>query len=429
MNDSPGWASPGSAPSDEPGRGGPGNEPGQPGQAAPDDATAPPVNWSKQQPPAGQWAAPTGPGPTPPPGPGWGGPGNRGGQSGWGNGWAQPPAAAKPGIIPLRPLGVGEILDGAVSTMRAHWRTVLGISLAVAFVIQTAATVATGIWFRDSTSLEGLENNPNPSFDETMDALGGTLGSTGVTWLISMLGTIIATAMLTIVVSRAVLGRSVSIAEAWRHSRPQLPRLFGLLFLLPLLITAVAAVAVAPGLIVSATGGSGAGAALAVLGALAAVPLAIWLWIRYSLAAPALMLEKQGVIASLRRSAKLVRGSWWRICGIQVLTMILVFMVSAVIEIPTSIVATVVGGEGAMDWLSGESVTATWSFLVIIGIGAVISSTITFPISAGVTALLYMDQRIRREALDLELARAAGIPEQGVRQPSAQQPHDTTPGS
>ena len=35
---------------------------------------------------------------------------------------------------------------------------------------------------------------------------------------------------------------------------------------------------------------------------------------------------------------------------------------------------------------------------------------ITFPITAGVTVLLYIDQRIRREALDLELARAAGVP-------------------
>lgn len=37
-----------------------------------------------------------------------------------------------------------------------------------------------------------------------------------------------------------------------------------------------------------------------------------------------------------------------------------------------------------------------------------IGSMITFPITAGVTVLLYIDQRIRREALDLELARAAG---------------------
>ncbi len=39
--------------------------------------------------------------------------------------------------------------------------------------------------------------------------------------------------MLTVVVSRAVLGRQVTPGEAWRDARPQLPRLLGLLLLLP----------------------------------------------------------------------------------------------------------------------------------------------------------------------------------------------------
>lgn len=52
----------------------------------------------------------------------------------------------------------------------------------------------------------------------------------------------------------------------------------------------------------------------------------------------------------------------------------------------------------------------SWPFLIVSGIGAVITATITYPLSAGVMALLYVDQRIRREALDLDLARAAGLP-------------------
>lgn len=435
MNDSPGWASPGSAPSDDSGQG---DSPAEPGRPAPEDRGTPPVNWSKQQPPGGQWAAPTGSGPTPPPGGG-----HPSGQGGWGSGWAQPPAVAKPGIIPLRPLGVGEILDGAVSTMRAHWRTVLGISLAVAVITQTLSTIATGLWFSDSAGLRALENNPNPTPGEALDAVGGTLLGSGVTGLVGMLGTIVATAMLTVVVSQAVLGRPVSTGWAWRSSRPQLLRLFGLLFLIPLLILTVSALVMAPGLILTAVGSPAAGAALTLIGGFVALLAAVWLWIRYCLAAPALMLERGGVIASMRRSAKLVRGAWWRVFGIQLLTIILIVFVAAVIEIPASLAAMVVGGESAMDWLSGESTHAGWLFLIIIGIGSVISSTITFPISAGVTALLYMDQRIRREALDLELGRAAGLPGYGAgpgpgngpQGPAGQQgpadglPGDSTPGS
>ncbi len=162
-----------------------------------------------------------------------------------------------------------------------------------------------------------------------------------------------------------------------------------------------------------------AGLLLALFGGLAATLVSIWLWVRYSLASPALMLEKQGVIAAMRRSAKLVRGAWWRVLGMQLLAYLLIAIVEFIIQIPATLVAFLIGGENLMDWASGTSNSAGWSFLIVLGVGAVISSTITFPISAGVTALLYMDQRIRREALDLELARAAGLPGYGADAPTA----------
>lgn len=478
MNNSPGWASPGSSPSDEPDRAAqeqptttgptgpdasagstdrpgptapaspaePAEPAGQAGAETPGGSTVPP-QWSKEQPPAGQWSAPTGgpgrggqggPGPQGAPGgqggwggqPGWGGqqPG-WGGRQGWGAPWAPPPAA-KPGVIPLRPLGVGEILDGAVSTMRAHWRTVLGISLVVAVVSQAANTLVTGIWFRNAGS--ATANNPDASLRELMGELGSTFAGTAVTSLIGLLSTIIVTALLTIVVSRAVLGRSVTAGEAWRDARGRLPRLLGLLLLLPLITSVVLGVGMLPGIIVAAVGPLTVGLLLALVGALGAGVAAVWLWVRFSLAAPALMLEKQGVIASMRRSAKLVRGAWWRILGVQLLTYVLIAIVQMIVQIPATVVAVLLGGEGFTSWIEGNG-SPGWTFLIVLAVGAVITSTVTYPISAGVTALLYMDQRIRREALDLELARAAGLPGYGADAPGPQGPHQgpagPTPGS
>ena len=127
MNDTPGWASPGSAPSD-------GQDAGVPRPAEPADESGPASKWSKdaaarrdsgpRRPPPVPTASPA-----PPPAPGWGGGQPHGS-------WGRPPAAAKPGVIPLRPLGVGEILDGAVSTLRAHWRTVLGVTITVSVISQ-----------------------------------------------------------------------------------------------------------------------------------------------------------------------------------------------------------------------------------------------------------------------------------------------------
>ncbi|MFF4225761.1 glycerophosphoryl diester phosphodiesterase membrane domain-containing protein [Streptomyces sp. L500] len=304
---------------------------------------------------------------------------------------------------------MGEILDGAVSTTRLYWRTVLGVSAAVALGTQAAGTTVTGLWFRDVAGLNKLADPGTADLHEVLDAIGKSLGSLTVASLVGLVGTIIASAMLTVVVSRAVLGRPASVGDAWREARPRLLALTGLFVLLPVLMAAAFAVGLVPGLLVAA--GSDAGisgdlsgdsAGLLGLGGLAGMATAAWLWVRYSLAAPALMLEKQGVISAMRRSAKLVRGAGWRIFGIQVLAAFIVFMIGSMAQIPTSLIDGIVTGESTMDHL-------TWTSLIINGIGAAIGSALALPITAGVTALLYMDQRIRRESLDIELARAAGM--------------------
>ncbi|MBC9725466.1 glycerophosphoryl diester phosphodiesterase membrane domain-containing protein [Streptomyces sp. TRM68367] len=452
MNDTPGWASPGSAPSDgqEPGTPGPAEPPDRPGPEPadqPDHPQGPGVKWSKEQPPPSQWSAPTGPAgpgqapPPPPPGPGWGGQptaGPGGGHGGWGGpggygggpggyggyggpgGWGGPPPAAKPGVIPLRPLGVGEVLDGAVSTMRTYWRTVLGISLTVAVLTEIVVVLFQGLVL-DNTSTEAL-NDPSATLGELTRALGDSLLNSGVILLISLVGTIVATAMLTTVTSRAVLGKSVTTREAWRDARPQVMKLFGLICLLLLITAAVVTAGALPGILVAVTGGGDGGIALAVLGSLGAGIVALWLMIRFSLASPALMLEKQGVKKSMSRSVKLVRGSWWRVFGIQLLATIIANVVASIIVIPFAFLAAALSGDGISGFLNSGG-DFGWTFLVISGIGSVIGSTITFPITAGVTVLLYIDQRIRREALDLELARAAGVQDYGSNAPG------TTPRS
>ncbi|MFF9777713.1 glycerophosphoryl diester phosphodiesterase membrane domain-containing protein [Streptomyces sp. NPDC013978] len=464
MKDTPGWASPGSAPS-----GGP--QPDQQGTAQPTDPTGagqaqptgqpgadqaqPPSKWSKDQPPPAQWSAPTpqAPGqtsPPPPPGPGWGshpgpqhpGPGGYGppggpgapgghpghgapgpgyGTPGWGGGWGGPPPAAKPGVIPLRPLGIGEILDGAVSTMRTHWRTVLGISLAVAVVTQIGVILLQGLVLNDAASTDAL-NDPTATPGELGRALGDTLLSTSVVMVISLLGTIIATALLTTVTSRAVLGKSVTTAEAWRDARPQLLRLGGLTVLLLVIAVLILTVGITPGVLLASGGSTGPGVLLAFLGGLGAFVLTVWLMIRFSLASPALMLEKQGVRKSMGRSVKLVRGSWWRVLGIQLLAAIIAYVVASIVVIPFSFAGAALDGDGISGLLATGGTALGWTYLVISGVGAVIGSTLTFPISAGVTVLLYIDQRIRREALDLELGRAAGLQGYGDAQ-------GATPGS
>lgn len=403
MNDSPGWASPGSSPH---------RRPPEDGQQTPssDSPSEPPRNWAAEQPPSadGQtWAVPaqrsTGRGGAGDPGRGW-------------NNWNQQPTAPEPGVIPLRPLSVNEMLRGAVNTMRVHWRTLLGLAVAVAVVIQAVATVSTRLWMPDAGWLTALEQSPPPSPDEFADQLGGAFSVASLTLVVQQLGIVVITALLTYVVSRAVLGRPTSFAEAWRDSRPQLPRLLGLLVLITLLVVAAIVVGSAPGAALLLAGAEAAGASVLLLGVLAGTVMSIWLWLRFSLAASSLMLEKQGVITAMRRSAKLVRGNSWRIFGVLLLTQLLTAALSSIFQLPASFLAVT----------SGESLnvpeTDGWAFLVASGIGEVLAYTIALPLTTCVTTLLYLDQRIRREALDLELARAAGITGYGEETPENRPP-------
>ncbi|WP_330239026.1 DUF7544 domain-containing protein [Streptomyces sp. NBC_00525] len=408
MNDNPGWASPGHAPSD-----GQDQEPGVPRPSEPADDSAPSGTWAATQPPAGQWSppGPTGTGPTAPPSQGWGSPSQGPRWSGpsqgptRGSGWGAPPPAAKPGVIPLRPLGIGEILDGAVTTMRTHWRTVLGVTLAVSVVAQTGILLIQRYLLPEPPSFDADATGAEATRQLT-ESFRYTLIDGAPQLLITMLATIFVTAVLTVVISRSVLGRPVTLADAWAEARPRLLPLLGLTLLMAVLAAAIMTVGILPGFLLGDTAGAG----LAFLGLLAAVVVFVWLMVRFSLAAPALMLERQSITASMKRSAKLVRNAWWRTCGILALTWVLTFFVAMVVGIPFGAVAVALEGGDLGSFLTEGTTDFGWSFLIVTAIGDVLVTTVTYPLSAGVMALLYVDQRIRREALDLDLARAAGLP-------------------
>ncbi|MFF4321994.1 hypothetical protein [Streptomyces sp. NPDC001568] len=407
MNDSPGWATPGS-PSD--GQGSDGNRP----PAQPADAP----KWSDSQPPPGQWSSP-GAGQVPPQqGAGWGPhapqPGGQPGQqpgapygspygtpyghSGGPGSWGGPPAAAKPGVIPLRPLGLGEILDGAVSTLRAHWKTVLSVSLVVAALVQLGL-LATERLLRDSLVVS-TEEPATP--DELVGLMGDTMVAGYASYYLQLLGLLLVTGLLAGVVSQAVLGRSSTVAAHLRGVRPMAPRMLGLTAVVFLGALAAGLLPALPGLL---TGN----AVLTVLGAPVGLVLLAWFFVTFVLAPPALMMERGKVTDALKRSAKLVKGSWWRIFGISALTWVITWIVSMIIAVPFAVIAMIVSPDG-FDGLFDGTAAQSWSFLLITAIGGLISLTVTVPMQTGVTSLLYIDQRIRREALDLELARAAGVP-------------------
>ncbi|MHB1613393.1 MAG: hypothetical protein ACYCXA_02615 [Actinomycetes bacterium] len=303
--------------------------------------------------------------------------------------------------MPLRPLGVSEILDGAFTAIRAHPKVMLGSAAAVTAVAELIRVAATwGSLSRLSTQIQDLGASGAPPTSAALGSYTSALALTFLpTTLISLLAQVLLTGLLTIVVSKAVLGRRVSAADAWHDLRGRIPALLGVLLLVLLATLAPFVVAVGLGLLVAAGTGAAGGVVVGVLVGLAAAVAAVYLWVALSMAAATTVLEKRSVMASLRRSRRLVAGSWWRVLGLLLLIGIITALVSGVATIPFTVASTIAQ--------HGSAVPTALVPVTISALGAVIAGTIAYPFQAAAIVLVYIDLRIRREALDLTLIAAA----------------------
>jgi hypothetical protein len=297
-----------------------------------------------------------------------------------------PYAAVKPGVIPLRPLGVGEILDGAFTTIRSRPAMMLGLAAVIVVITQLVVVALTYPLLDD---VNQVVNNPNPTEGQVVDAGLAGLAVSGISLAVTIVYRVLLSGFLTVVVGTAVLGQSLGFAAVWERVRPRLLPLLGLTLSYPAVIIGAAVVLV----LIAAVAGE-----LAILLGIAAFVVGIWLLVMFSLATPTLMLENAGVGQAFGRSRQLTRESWWRIFGITLLAWVIAFIIALIITLPFEIF----GG--------GFNTAPTGTYLLVSSIGIIIASTVTEPFIAAVTVLLYTDQRMRREGLDIVLTQAAGGP-------------------
>ncbi|MGW8728800.1 DUF7847 domain-containing protein [Streptomyces sp. NPDC055808] len=350
-------------------------------------------------------------GPPGPP-PGWG--------PGWGGAWMPPPP--KPGVIPLRPLNLGDILGGSFAALGRHWKQLIGMALVAygiaALVLGGAAAIAVASVHDhfDPVFNPDYDVNPARSDVEPLVIAGAIVVVVAIAlWLLSMA---LMYSAVPAVLQDAVLGRRSTFGAVWRTSWSRFPAVLGTLAIQ--MGAMLAAMLLFIGLLVTTVlASSGAGhdappAALLVLfavGFLALIPVGIWLWVRYGFAPAAAVLENQGPVEALRRSGRLVKDAWWRTCGI----LMLVGMISGVMGYFIQLPFTYGGVFAAMplalsDDSHGAKAAAVVIMVVLYLIGMVISQFLSTTLPQLGAGLLYIDQRIRREDLAPALATAAGVP-------------------
>ena len=327
------------------------------------------------------------------------------GQAGWGAqggaGWGGQ-EAPRPGVVPLRPLGLGELLDGAVGLVRAYPRPALGMSAVVALAttlvqLVLLLTVLQPLFDVDTLALEAGDT------DALVGLLAGAGGAAVVALVFGTLTGAVMTGFLTAIAGRAVLGQPLSLAELWAGTRAKLPRLVAgsLVFGLAVYGPPAAAGALTALLVVLL---GGAGAAVGSVLVLLSIGLSVLLYVRLSLATSVLVLEDASVPTSLRRSWVLVRRSFWRVLGVLLLTVAVGGFVSQILQLPFLALS---GGDGPLSGLTGSGQSLSTRALVLSAVGAGLATAVVAPFSAGVTALLYVDRRMRAEGLDVALQAAA----------------------
>ncbi|MEJ5866165.1 hypothetical protein WDV85_00255 [Pseudokineococcus sp. 5B2Z-1] len=366
----------------------PGDPDGRRDDAAPGGAAS--EGWSVGAPGAHDASAPP-----PAPAGGWGPP------PGAGAAWSAP---QRPGIVPLRPLGALELLEGGFRAISANPRVMLGVSAVVFGAVAVISLLLTPLF---GGALASFVNDSLPA--EATAGPGGEFGALDfagvdpVTGVVSLVATTVLTGLLVLSVSGSVIGRTVPAGELWRRVRGRVLALVGLALLTNVVPAVLVLLGAGLGALLLLTGSTSAGVVGIVLGTLLGVAAAVWLTVSWSLAAVALLLEGRGVVSALGRSTRLVRGTFWRVLGVLLLTFVLSSIATSVLVVPAGLVAGVIQVAA-----SGGAADAAALFITLLL--STVASVLVQPFVSAVRALLYTDLRIRQEGLDVELARAAAEP-------------------
>ncbi|MDR1293545.1 MAG: hypothetical protein LBK59_01090 [Bifidobacteriaceae bacterium] len=308
-----------------------------------------------------------------------------GGYGGW---QSNPSEAPRPGAVPLRALDLGDIIVGLARCLRYAAPTILAVAATAGICNGLVEGLSEAFAPRSGNLDLWLTRSPGDGIS------GRTVVAGAVTGLVAVAISQFAASLIAIAVSRAVLGRRTSVAEALAAMRGRVGPLAGVVAAtlgLTLGMGAGAACVIALG---AWTGGIGP--LVAILAALGLLVGGTYVSIHIALAPVVAVLEGVSAGQALVRAWHLAAGSAWRILGISLLASLTAMAVSIVpsivISIPLALLAT--AGGGAMS-------------MVAVGLVSAVTFTVALPIVAGVLALLYVDVRIRRENLGPVLEQAA----------------------
>ena len=337
------------------------------------------------------------------------------GQAQWGYPVGQPGAAApaawapppKPGLIPLRPLGFGTLLGAPFLTLKRNPKATFGSALLIQAITVVVSLLFIGLatWFAISRITSAA-----PEDVEAVGAGGlvAILIATIAPFPLVIAATVFLQGVIVTEAARSTLGEKLTLGAAWKATWPRLwpLLLWTLVALVAFTIVLAVIVGVVWSLVVLGEGFIAVGVIVAILAALALFVVGWWLGTKLSLVPSAIVLERLGVFAAIRRSWRLTNGYFWKTLGIQLLIGFIIGTVSQIVLTPISILYTmavsVIDPTGSLtveDWIAPALLYVAMIVLTLL------VASITSVVQSATIAFIYIDLRMRKEGLDLELIR------------------------
>ena len=289
--------------------------------------------------------------------------------------------------IPMRPLGFGEVVDGALQLYRRDF----GLYYLIALLAAVPGYILMLVTGADAAML---------ATDPTSDP-AAALGQSGGALIVLALATAIAwvgTVAVAVAMAERIEERTVSVGRSYRETLRHLPSaagatllafaLFGFLAggLLLLSVTTIISVGLSGSIALTLVTGLG-------LLALGAALTLFWIAATFGIL-PAVVIEGRGVIGALQRSLRLCRGGWLRVIGIMVVALI-------INTAPTIAITFLFGMQDLFtspEALGTVHAETQW----LMNTANLLIGPLTVPFMVGSIMMLFHDRRVRGEAYDLE---------------------------
>jgi membrane-anchored glycerophosphoryl diester phosphodiesterase (GDPDase) len=307
----------------------------------------------------------------------------------------------------LRPLGFGTLLGAPFQALRRNPKATFGSAILVQglVIVVTVLVLGSVTWFATDRIASAA-----PEDRETITA-GSILAiilAALVPVVISVIGTVMVQGVVVAEVARASLGEKLTLGQVWKGALPRLWALVGwtLITTVAIVLALGAVVGVVWAIIAIGTDFIGLGVGVAVLAGLALVVLFAWLSTKLAIVPSLIVLERAPVFRAVSRSWSLTAGYFWRTFGVLALVSIILSAAGQVVTFPISMImgigGVLVDPTGSSEGTALATFVITYILLLLV---TLIVTAITSVVQAAAIALVYIDLRMRKEGLDLELTR------------------------